>query len=105
MAREWKIKNHGRNARPDNEKLDCFGIPVANHESHDDQKKTIDKIHQVELGEFAVAFLSGTVELLIISYQSAYEDPDELGYMPGSVRNARGVFIFAKFLELIGCFA
>ena len=35
MAREWKIENHGRNARPDHEKLDCFGIPVVNHESHE----------------------------------------------------------------------
>ena len=28
LAREWKIEHHGRNARPDDEKLDCFGIPV-----------------------------------------------------------------------------
>ena len=35
MAREWKIENHGRNARPDHEKLDCFGIPVINHEAQE----------------------------------------------------------------------
>ena len=32
--------------------------------------------------EFAKAFLNDEIELLFVSFQSMYEDPDELGYMP-----------------------
>ena len=35
--------------------------------------------------DFAQAFLKDEVEILLISYQSAFEDPDELGYMPVEV--------------------
>jgi len=82
MAREWKIQHHGRNARPDNEKLDCFGIPVINHDSYEQiQKSNAPRIEDY-IAEYTDAFLSGEVELAIISYESMYEDPDETGYLP-----------------------
>lgn len=61
MAREWKVEHHGRNARPDHEKLDCFGIPVVNHLSYDDNMKQNQTIISRRITDYAKAFIDGTV--------------------------------------------
>ena len=85
MAREWKVEHHGRNARPDHEKLDCFGIPVVNHLSYDENVKKNQSIISQRITDYAQAFVDGELEILFVSYQSQYEDPDELGFCPVEV--------------------
>lgn len=84
-AREWKVDHHGRNARPDREKLDCFGIPVVNHESYDENLKKDKEIIAQRISEFTKSFLNGECEILLASYQSQYDDPDERGFCPVEV--------------------
>ena len=101
MAREWKIEHHGRNARPDHEKLDCFGIPVVNHDSYEVIQKENKPHLQSRVRDYAIGFLNGEVDILLASFQSMYEDPDEQGYQPGKHRNSDLIyliFISGKFI-------
>lgn len=84
MAREWKIEHHGRNARPDHEKLDCFGIPVVNHDSYEVIQKENKPHLETRVRDFAVGFLNREVDIILASFQSMFEDPDEMGYQPGT---------------------
>ena len=83
MAREWKIEHHGRNARPDHEKLDCFGIPVVNHDSYEVIQKENKPHLETRVRDFATGFLNQEVDIILASFQSMYEDPDEMSYQPG----------------------
>ena len=84
MAREWKIEHHGRNARPDHEKLDCFGIPVVNHDSYEVIQKENKPHLENRVRDFAEGFLKREVDFILASFQSMFEDPDEMGYQPGT---------------------
>ena len=84
MAREWKIEHHGRNARPDHEKLDCFGIPVVNHDSYEVIQKENKPHLENRVRDFADGFLNREVDFILASFQSMFEDPDEMGYQPGT---------------------
>ena len=84
MAREWKIEHHGRNARPDHEKLDCFGIPVVNHDSYEVIQKENKPHLETRVRDFTAGFLKGEVDFILASFQSMFEDPDEMGYQPGT---------------------
>ena len=85
MAREWKIEHHGRNARPDHEKLDCFGIPVVNHDSYEVIQKENRPHLENRVRDFAEGFLKREVDFILASFQSMFEDPDEMGYQPGTI--------------------
>ena len=97
MAREWKIEHHGRNARPDNEKLDCFGIPVINHDSYEQIQKSNRPGIEQYIKDYVEYFLSGESELALISYESMYEDPDEHGYLPVG----KGFKVYFKAFQII----
>ncbi|CBY34310.1 unnamed protein product [Oikopleura dioica] len=84
-AEEWKIATHGRNARPDHEKLNCFGIPVVNQIDYDIETKKNEEIADTVTSEYVDSFLQEGIEILFIAFQSQFDDPDELGFRPMEV--------------------